>query len=54
MSIRTIVLVVLILLAVIDSIILFPVLGGSLIYVVLHKPSWFRNTVRETLEEPAV
>lgn len=54
MSIKTKVLVVLIPLAVIDAVIPFPILGASLIYIVLQRPPWFRNIVREIYEEPSV
>ena len=54
MSIKTKVLVVLILLAVIDAVIPFPILGASLIYIVLQRPPWFRKIVSEIYEEPSV
>ena len=54
MSIKTKVLVVLILLAVIDAVIPFPILGAYLIYIVLQRPPWFTNVVREIYEAPSV
>ena len=44
----------LILLAIIDAVFLFPILGASLLYVVLQRPPWFRNIVREIYEDPSV
>ena len=48
------ILAVLVLLAIIDAVFLFPILGASLIYIVLQRPPWFMNIVREIYEEPSV
>ena len=53
MSFMTKILVVLILLAIIDAIFLFPILGAALIYIVLQRPPWFRNIVSQIYEEPS-
>ncbi len=47
MSIETKTLTGLVLLAVVDMIIPFPILGVILVYVVLQKPPWFIRRVRE-------
>ncbi len=55
MSIKTKkILAVLVLLAIIDTVFLFPFLGAFLIYIVLQRPPWFMNIVREIYEEPSV
>ncbi len=55
MSIKTKkILAVLVLLAIIDAVFLFPFLGAFLIYIVLQRPPWFMNIVREIYEEPSV
>ena len=51
MSIKTKSLVYLILLAIVDTVIPFPILGVILIYVVLQRPPWFRNVVTEIYNE---
>jgi len=47
MNIKTKSLIILIGLGIIDMVIPIPILGVILIYVVLQKPSWFTNVVRE-------
>jgi hypothetical protein len=47
MSIKTKSLIILIILGTIDVVIPIPILGVILIYVVLQKPPWFTNVVRE-------
>jgi hypothetical protein len=37
----------LIVLCIIDTIIPVPIMGSTLVYVVLTRPSWFRDLVRE-------
>jgi hypothetical protein len=37
----------LILLAMVDTVIPFPIIGAILIYVMLQRPPWFRNVVTE-------
>ena len=55
MSIKTKkILAVLVLLAIIDAAFLLPILGVSLIYIVLRRPPWFMNIVREIYEDPSV
>ncbi len=55
MSIKTKkILAVLVLLAIIDAVFLLPILGAFLIYIVLQRPPWFMNIVREIYEEPSV
>ncbi len=51
MTNKTQLLIALIILCVVDAVVpLFPVLGLILIYVVLAKPSWFLETVRQIYE----
>ncbi len=47
MNIKTKSLIVLIILCVIDMVIPIPILGVTLIYVVLQKPPWFTDVVRK-------
>ena len=47
MSIKTKSLVILISLGIMDVVIPIPILGVILIYVVLQRPPWFTNVVRE-------
>jgi len=47
MSIKTKSLIILISLGIMDVVIPIPILGVILIYVVLQRPSWFTNVVRE-------
>jgi hypothetical protein len=47
MSIKTKSLIFLIILAIVDMVIPIPILGVILIYVVIERPPWFRNVVRE-------
>ena len=53
MSIKTKSLVYLILLAIVDTVIPFPILGVILIYIVLQRPPWFRSVVTEIYNEHA-
>jgi hypothetical protein len=47
MTIKTKCLITLILLAMVDTVIPFPIIGAILIYVLLQRPPWFRNVVAE-------
>jgi hypothetical protein len=47
MSIKTKYLIILVMLGIIDVVIPIPILGVILIYVVLQRPPWFTNVVRE-------
>jgi hypothetical protein len=47
MNIKTKSLIILIILGIIDVVIPVPILGVILIYVVLQRPPWFTNVVRE-------
>jgi len=47
MSIKTKSLIFLVILGIIDVVIPIPILGVILIYVLLQRPPWFRNIVRE-------
>lgn len=47
MRTKTKVLSILILLSIVDMVIPFPILGVVLIHVLLNKPPWFENLVRE-------
>lgn len=47
MSIKTKSLIILVVLGIIDVVIPIPILGVILIYVVLQRPHWFTNVVRE-------
>jgi len=51
MNVKTKSLVGLILLAMVDTVIPFPILGVILIYVVLQRPLWFRDVVLEIYGE---
>ena len=51
MSVKTKSLVGLILLSMVDTVIPFPILGVTLIYVVLQRPPWFRDVVLEIYGE---
>ncbi len=50
MALHTKCLIGLLILAVVDAVIPFPILGMILIYVVLQKPVWFRKMVGELYE----
>ncbi len=41
----------LILLGIVDAVIPVPIIGAILIYVILQRPVWFRNIVREIYHE---
>ncbi len=47
MSIKSKSLIFLVILGIIDMIIPIPILGLILIYVVIERPPWFTNVVRE-------
>lgn len=47
MTIKTKVLISLILLGIVDMAIPFPIVGAILIYVLLQKPSWFHKVVEQ-------
>jgi len=47
MSIKTKSLIFLVILGIIDVVIPIPILGVIFIYIVLRRPSWFTNVVRE-------
>ena len=47
MTIKTKCLITLILLATVDTVIPLPIIGVLLIYVLLQRPSWFKNVVAE-------
>ena len=47
MSIKTKALIFLVIFGIIDVIFHIPILGVILIYVVLQRPPWFTNVVRE-------
>jgi hypothetical protein len=47
MTIKTKCLITLVLLAMVDTVIPFPIIGVILIYVLLQRPPWFRNVVVE-------
>ena len=47
MSIKTKSLIILIILGIIDVVIPIPILGLILMYLVLQRPPWFTNVVRE-------
>jgi len=47
MNIRTKSIFVLILLGIVDVVIPIPIIGLMLIYVIVQKPSWFVDLVRE-------
>ena len=47
MSIKTKSLIILIILGIIDVVIPIPILGLILMYIVLQRPPWFTNVVRE-------
>jgi hypothetical protein len=51
MSIKTKYLISVILLGLVDIVIPIPILGIILIYVILQKPAWFKNGVREIYDE---
>ena len=51
MKIKTQSLVGLIFLAIVDTIVPFPILGVILMYVLLQRPPWFRNIVTEIYDE---
>ena len=51
MTIKTKSLVYLVFLAIVDTMIPFPILGVILIYVVLQRPPWFRKFVTEIYNE---
>lgn len=41
----------LILLGIVDAVIPFPIIGAILVYVMLQRPVWFRDIVREIYHE---
>jgi hypothetical protein len=47
MSIRTKTIFALILLGIVDAVIPLPIIGFILIYVILQKPPWFLDLVKE-------
>lgn len=47
MTIKTKCIITLILLAMVDAVIPFPIIGAILIYVLLQRPPWFRNVVTD-------
>jgi hypothetical protein len=47
MNIRTKSILVLILLGLVDILIPIPIIGLILIYVVIQKPSWFQDLIKE-------
>jgi hypothetical protein len=51
MKIKTKFLLWLTLLAIVDTIVPFPIVGVILIYVLLQNPPWFRNVVTEIYAE---
>jgi hypothetical protein len=51
MGTKTKILTWLILMAIIDTVIPFPVIGFLLVYVILSKPAWFRTYVRDIYGE---
>jgi len=51
MNVKTKSLVGLILLAMVDTVVPFPILGVILIYVVFQRPLWFRDVVLEIYGE---
>ena len=51
MTVKTKIIIILILLALIDTVIPFPIIGVVCVYIVLAKPMWFRNMVKELYEE---
>ncbi len=51
MNVKTKSLVGLILLATVDTVIPFPILGVILIYIVFQRPPWFRDVVLEIYGE---
>jgi hypothetical protein len=51
MTIKTKILIALILLCLVDTVIPFPILGTILIYVLLQRPPWFKNVVAEIYGE---
>jgi hypothetical protein len=47
MTIKNRSLIALIVLSMVDTLIPLPILGAILIYVLLQRPPWFRNVVKE-------
>jgi hypothetical protein len=47
MTIKTKCIITLILLAMVDTVIPFPIIGVILIYVLLQRPPWFKNVVAD-------
>jgi hypothetical protein len=47
MTIKTKCIMTLILLAMVDTVIPFPIIGVILIYVLLQRPPWFKNVVAD-------
>lgn len=41
----------LIFIGVVDAVIPVPIIGATLIYVILQRPAWFRDIVREIYHE---
>ncbi len=50
MRTKTKILTVLLFLSVVDTVVPFPIIGVILIHVLLQKPPWFLNLVREIYE----
>ena len=51
MNVKTKSLIALTVLAILDAVIPFPILGVILINIVLQKPPWFNNVVRKIYSE---
>ncbi|MGD8916411.1 MAG: hypothetical protein PVH35_07420 [Syntrophobacterales bacterium] len=45
MTIKTKCIITLILLALVDTVIPFPIIGAILIYVLFQRPPWFKNVI---------
>jgi hypothetical protein len=45
MTIKTKCIIALILLAMVDTVIPFPIIGAILIYVLFQRPPWFKNVI---------
>lgn len=51
MTIKTKILIALLLLCLVDTVIPLPILGIILIYVLLQRPPWFKNVIAEIYGE---
>ena len=51
MTIKTKILIALLLLCLVDTVIPFPIIGVILIYVLLQRPPWFKNVVAKICGE---